>query len=108
MIGLAVAELLLHGRRDLVDVVDVLQVAGVRDARLLQLPTEQRRLPVEHLARERLQPLELQRAQLLAWHGLHLGIPELLLGIAGRRTEERRVIGRHRARKLVGEWPKQP
>ena len=94
MLGLRVAELLLDGGRDPVDVVEGRDVLRRGDAGLRQLPSEQTDVAVDHLVDEHLEALELELAASLRVHRLDLRIPQRLVGIAGRWSQQvRSVVG---------------
>ena len=95
MLGLAVAQLLLARHRDAVDVVERGDVVGGGDPGLVELALEQGGVAVEHLADQLAQPGQLQLAPLFGIHGLHLGIPERLVGRAAGRSDDLGPVARH-------------
>jgi hypothetical protein len=97
LVRLRPAQVVLHRRGDVDEVVDALDVVGSLDAALGELALEERDGSLEHLADDVAEAFVLQRLALVAAHRLHLRIPELLVQRARVGTEAFRAGGRHRA-----------
>src|SRR5919204_2482512 len=84
--SLGVAQVLLRRDRQPSEIFDAADILGARDAGGLELAPEEWNGPFEDLVDHVADAHVLESPPVLRVHGLHLGIPELLLRITGRGT----------------------
>ena len=102
MLGFAVAQVLLAGDRDAIDVGQLGDVDGRRNSGIGQRAAEQTGRRVERLADQLAQARQLDVDTLLGGHGLGVGVPMLLGEVARGRPHHLNSVARHATVPLSG------